>query len=212
MRVIIANRRYSKSMGVAGLILLKRVVLLLALFLSSPMMVSASAGVDQTVATGNDYILGPGDVLDISAWQNPSLAKLVTILPDGKISFPLIGEVMAGGKNLAQLKGELEEKITRYIPDPTLSVIVQQVNSMMVYVIGKVNHPGRHMLNADVNVLQVLAMAGGLNPFAKKGDIKIFRAQGGDTVIFPFDYDDVTDGKKLDTNITLKRGDVIVVP
>jgi len=137
---------------------------------------------------------------------------LVTVLPDGKISFPLIGEVMAGGKTVAQLKGELEEKIIRYVPDPTLSVIVHQVNSMMVYVIGKVNQPGRHLLNANINVLQVLAMAGGFNPFANRGKVKIFRQQGGDTVIFPFDYDEVADGKKLDTNITLKRGDVIVVP
>jgi len=192
--------------------LLKLVVLVLfALVLCAP-LVSADAGADQPGAVGADYILGPGDILDISAWQNPALAKLVTVLPDGKISFPLIGEVMAGGKTVAQLKGELEEKIIRYVPDPTLSVIVHQVNSMMVYVIGKVNQPGRHLLNANINVLQVLAMAGGFNPFANRGKVKIFRQQGGDTVIFPFDYDEVADGKKLDTNITLKRGDVIVVP
>ena len=192
--------------------MLKLVVLVLfALVLCAP-LVSADAGADQPGAVGADYILGPGDILDISAWQNPALAKLVTVLPDGKISFPLIGEVMAGGKTVAQLKGELEEKIIRYVPDPTLSVIVHQVNSMMVYVIGKVNQPGRHLLNANINVLQVLAMAGGFNPFANRGKVKIFRQQGGDTVIFPFDYDEVADGKKLDTNITLKRGDVIVVP
>jgi len=192
--------------------LLKLVVLVLfALVLCAP-LVSADAGADQPGAVGADYILGPGDILDISAWQNPALAKLVTVLPDGKISFPLIGEVMAGGKTVAQLKGELEEKIIRYVPDPTLSVIVHQVNSMMVYVIGKVNQPGRHLLNANINVLQVLAMAGGFNPFANRGKVKIFRQQGGDTVIFPFDYDEVADGKNLDTNITLKRGDVIVVP
>jgi len=196
----------------AGGTLLKLVVLVLfALVLCAP-LVSADAGADQPGAVGADYILGPGDILDISAWQNPALAKLVTVLPDGKISFPLIGEVMAGGKTVAQLKGELEEKIIRYVPDPTLSVIVHQVNSMMVYVIGKVNQPGRHLLNANINVLQVLAMAGGFNPFANRGKVKIFRQQGGDTVIFPFDYDEVADGKKLDTNITLKRGDVIVVP
>lgn len=188
------------------------VLVLLALMLCLPMVLSASAAEDQAGAVGADYILGPGDILDISAWQNQALAKLVTILPDGKISFPLIGEVMAGGKTVAQLKGELEEKITRYVPDPTLSVIVHQVNSMMVYVIGKVNQPGRHILNRNVNVLQVLAMAGGFNPFANRGKVKIFRQQGSDTVIFPFDYDEVADGKNMESNITLKRGDVVVIP
>ncbi|PIY20195.1 MAG: sugar transporter [Deltaproteobacteria bacterium CG_4_10_14_3_um_filter_60_8] len=211
MRVIIASGGSSNPRGAGGTLLKLVVLVLFALVLCAP-LVSADAGADQPGAVGADYILGPGDILDISAWQNPALAKLVTVLPDGKISFPLIGEVMAGGKTVAQLKGELEEKIIRYVPDPTLSVIVHQVNSMMVYVIGKVNQPGRHLLNANINVLQVLAMAGGFNPFANRGKVKIFRQQGGDTVIFPFDYDEVADGKKLDTNITLKRGDVIVVP
>ncbi|PIP44378.1 MAG: sugar transporter [Deltaproteobacteria bacterium CG23_combo_of_CG06-09_8_20_14_all_60_8] len=211
MRVIIASGGSSNLRGAGGTLLKLVVLVLFALVLCAP-LVSADAGADQPGAVGADYILGPGDILDISAWQNPALAKLVTVLPDGKISFPLIGEVMAGGKTVAQLKGELEEKIIRYVPDPTLSVIVHQVNSMMVYVIGKVNQPGRHLLNANINVLQVLAMAGGFNPFANRGKVKIFRQQGGDTVIFPFDYDEVADGKKLDTNITLKRGDVIVVP
>ena len=211
MRVIIASGGSSNLRGAGGTLLKLVVLVLFALVLCAP-LVSADAGADQPGAVGADYILGPGDILDISAWQNSALAKLVTVLPDGKISFPLIGEVMAGGKTVAQLKGELEEKIIRYVPDPTLSVIVHQVNSMMVYVIGKVNQPGRHLLNANINVLQVLAMAGGFNPFANRGKVKIFRQQGGDTVIFPFDYDEVADGKKLDTNITLKRGDVIVVP
>ncbi|OIP48286.1 MAG: sugar transporter [Desulfobacterales bacterium CG2_30_60_27] len=211
MRVIIASGGSSNLRGAGGTLLKLVVLVLFALVLCAP-LVSADAGADQPGAVGADYILGPGDILDISAWQNPALAKLVTVLPDGKISFPLIGEVMAGGKTVAQLKGELEEKIIRYVPDPTLSVIVHQVNSMMVYVIGKVNQPGRHLLNANINVLQVLAMAGGFNPFANRGKVKIFRQQGGDTVIFPFDYDEVADGKNLDTNITLKRGDVIVVP
>jgi len=211
MRAIILSGGSSNLRGAGGTLLKLVVLVLFALVLCAP-LVSADAGADQPGAVGADYILGPGDILDISAWQNPALAKLVTVLPDGKISFPLIGEVMAGGKTVAQLKGELEEKIIRYVPDPTLSVIVHQVNSMMVYVIGKVNQPGRHLLNANINVLQVLAMAGGFNPFANRGKVKIFRQQGGDTVIFPFDYDEVADGKKLDTNITLKRGDVIVVP
>ena len=159
-----------------------------------------------------DYIIGPGDVLDISVWKDEALSKLVTVLPDGRISFPLIGEVKAGGKTVAQLSRELKEKLVRYVPDLDLSVVVHQVNSMLIYVVGKVNNPGRFVLNANIDVLQALAMAGGFNPFAKKSKIKIFRDEGGKTRIFSFDYDDVTKGEKLEQNILLKRGDVVVVP
>jgi polysaccharide export outer membrane protein len=161
---------------------------------------------------GADYMIGPGDVLDISVWKDEALTKLVTVLPDGRISFPLIGQVTAGGKTVAQLTKELEVKLTRYVPDLDLSVIVHQVNSMMVYVVGKVNKPGRFVLNANVHVMQALAMAGGLNPFAKSGKIKIFRKTDAETKIFDFNYDDVAKGNNLELNIMLQRGDVIVVP
>ena len=160
----------------------------------------------------DDYIIGPGDVLDISVWKDEALTKLVTVLPDGKISFPLIGETTAQGKTVAALRNELNKKIDKYVPDPDLSVVVQQVNSMLIYVIGRVNHPGRLVLNANINVLQALAMAGGPNPFAKKNKIIIFRENNGKTSVFKFRYDDVSKGEKIEQNIMMKRGDVIVVP
>lgn len=159
-----------------------------------------------------DYIIGPGDVLDISVWKEAALTKLVTVMPDGKISFPLIGPVTAGGRTLADLTGELEKKLARFVPDLNLSVVVSQVNSMIVYVIGRVQNPGRFVLNANIDVLQALAMAGGLNPFAEQGNIKIFRETKDGKKIFEFDYNDVSSGKKMEQNIKLKRGDVIVVP
>ena len=159
-----------------------------------------------------DYIIGPGDVLDISVWKVEELTKMVTVLPDGKIAFPLVGQLAAAGKTVDRLSKELEEKLARFVPDVNLSVLVHQVNSMMVYVIGRVNNPGRFVLNSDVNVLQALALAGGLNPFAEGGKIKIFRQAGKATEIIGYDYSDVTKGKDLGQNIMLKRGDVIVVP
>ena len=159
-----------------------------------------------------DYIIGAGDVLDISVWKDEALTKLVTVLPDGKISFPLIGEVAAAGKTVAVLHKELEIKLNRFVPDVSLSMMVSQVNSMLIYVIGRVNSPGRFVLNTQVNVLQALAMAGGLNPFAKRGKIKIFREEGPETQTFSFDYDEVAKGEALEQNIRLQRGDVIVVP
>ena len=159
-----------------------------------------------------DYVIGPGDILEISVWKDPELIKVVTVLPDGKVSFPLIGEIAAGGKTVARLHEELKAKLDRFVPDVNLHLGVQQVNSMLIYVIGRVNGPGRLILNANVNVLQALTIAGGLNPFAKKGKITIFRQTGAETQILNFNYDDVTDGKNLEQNIILQRGDVIVVP
>jgi polysaccharide export outer membrane protein len=169
----------------------------------------AIAGVDAT------YLIGPGDVLSISVWKDEALTKDVVVLPDGVISFPLIGLLKAGGKTVPQLKAEIEAKISQYVSDPVLNVEVKQVNSMLVFVIGRLNMSsvsGRLILNANANVLQALAMAGGLNTFAKRNSIKIFREEGGKTLIFPFRYDDVVEGKRLEQNIELKRYDVIVVP
>ena len=160
----------------------------------------------------DEYIIGPGDILDISVWKDEALSKLVTVLPDGRISFPLIGQVAAGGKTVTQLRENLERKLSRFVPDLSLSVIVHQVNSMMVYVIGRVNRPDRFILNTNTNVLQALSMAGGLNPFAKRSKIKILRSENGMTKTIPFNYNEVTKGEKLEQNIMLIRGDVVVVP
>jgi len=172
----------------------------------------AAAKAAEPSSPADDYIIGSGDVLEIAVWKDEALTKSTAVRPDGKISFPLIGEIVAEGKTISQLKKEMEGQLSRYVPDVDLHVNVQQVNSMIVYVIGKVNTPGRQVVNSQVDVLQVLASAGGLNPFAKRGDIKILRKEGSKTRMIKFDYDDVTAGKRLEQNIQLKRGDIVVVP
>ena len=159
-----------------------------------------------------DYVIGSGDQLGISVWRDENLTRTVVVLPDGKISFPLVGELVAGGKTVAQLKQELEGKLTRFVSDVGLTVEVKQSNSMIVYIIGRVNAPGRQSMVASTNVLQALAMAGGLNPFARKSEVKGFRQQGAKTSVFSFDYTDVSEGRHLETNIELQRGDVVIVP
>lgn len=179
---------------------------------SSKAAPSEKAPSSPAVAVDSTYQIGIGDVLSISVWKDEALTKDVVVLPDGDISFPLLGLLKAAGKTVGQFKAELEEKISQYAPDPVLSLEVKQVNSMIVYVIGRVNKPDRFLLNRNVSVLQALSMAGGLNPFAKRNSIKVFRNQGGTTKTFPFQYDDVVEGKHLEQNIELERGDVIVVP
>jgi len=159
-----------------------------------------------------DFVIGAGDVLHVSVWKDESLTRQVVVLPDGKIAFPLVGQLPAAGRTVAEITKDMEQKLERFVPGVTLSVVVQQVNSLMIYVIGRVNNPGRFVLNSDVNVLQALAMAGGLDPFAKRGDIKIFREAGGGAKILTFDYDKVSGGEEIRQNIKLRRGDVIVVP
>lgn len=158
-----------------------------------------------------DYVVGPGDQLGISVWRDEHLTRTVTVLPDGKISFPLVGEVVASGKTVLQLKDELERKLSRYVSSAGVTVEVKQSNTI-VYIIGRVNAPGRQVIAAPTNVLQALAMAGGLNPFADRSGVMVFRQQEGKTSVFAFDYDDVSRGRQLETNIELKRGDVVIVP
>ncbi len=186
------------------------VLLICVLMTTSPLWAAEQA--EAMKSPIGDYTIGPGDVLNISVWNNEALTRAVTVLPDGKIHFPLIGEIVAGGKTLTALEKELKNKINPFVPDPELSVMVGQVNSMLIYVIGKVNQPRHFLLNTNVNVLQALAMAGGLNAFAKRNKIKIFRETNGKTRIFPFEYDRVTEGENLEQNIRLDRGDVVVVP
>jgi polysaccharide biosynthesis/export protein len=174
---------------------------------SAPQSTTAPA-----VSIDSTYQIGIGDVLGISIWKDDALTKDVVVLPDGVISFPLLGLLKAAGKTVGQFKAELEERISQYVPDPVLNMEVRQVNSMIIYVIGRVNSPNRFILNTNVSVLQALAMAGGLNPFAKRNSIKIVRNEDGVTKTFPFQYDEVVEGKHLEQNIELKRGDVIVAP
>jgi polysaccharide biosynthesis/export protein len=189
------------------------ICVLCVLFISASIAWAEDNSSVDVKVSAKDYIVGPGDQLDISVWKDEAMTKVVTVLPDGKIYFPLIGEVSAGGKTVAQLKKEMEKRISHYVPDVILNVDVRQVASMLVYVIGHVNAPGRFVLNANINVMQALSMAGGLNPFAVKSKIRIFRVEGeDDTKVLKFDYDDVSEGKHLEQNIILRRGDVIVVP
>ena len=185
---------------------------LIMIVLTVPAWAQEALPTDAEPIASPAYRIGPGDILDISVWKDEALTKLMPVLPDGTISFPLVGKLTAGGRTLEDFQAELEERISRYVPDPVLSVSIHQVNSMMVYVIGRVNTPGRVMLNTNITALQALAMAGGPNPFAKRNAIKIFRKEPDRTLIFDFPYEDISQGEHLESNIEMQRGDVMVVP
>jgi len=158
------------------------------------------------------YLIGPEDVLEISVWKDPELTKQVIVRPDGRISFPLIGEVEAGGHTVKSLEDKLKKKISEYIPDAMLTVMVIQVNSIKIYVTGKVARPGEYRIGRAINVMQALSLAGGLSAFADANSILILKSEKGSQNKIPFNYKEVKKGKKLEQNIILETGDVIVVP
>lgn len=158
------------------------------------------------------FLLGPEDILEISVWKDETLTKQVVVRPDGKISFPLIGEIQAAGRTVEDLRKEIIEKLSEFISDPVVTVMVIGINSYKIYVIGKVNKPGAYTVGRSVNVMQALSMAGGFSPFADLEHISILREQNGKQIRIKFNYKEVAKGKHLEENILLKRGDVIVVP
>lgn len=173
---------------------------------STPIATTAAAPADLS------YRVGPEDVIEISVWREEGLKKEVLVRPDGGISFPIIGEIRAAGKTAEEIRDEVTERLKRTINDPLVSVAVLKVAGNKVYVIGRVNRPGEYVAGRYIDVLQALAMAGGLTPYAAEDDIKVLRKRNGRDEIFAFEYSDVRKGRKLEQNITLQGGDVVVVP
>ncbi len=158
------------------------------------------------------FHIGPGDLLEISVWKDESLSREVIVPPDGIISFPLIGDINVNNMTVGNLRNKVKKKISGFIPDATVTVMIKEINSLKGYVIGKVNNPGEFPISIDTTVMQILSKAGGLNPFASEGKIQIFRRVQSKTVRIPFNYKQVENGKKLEQDIILQRGDVVVVP
>jgi len=169
------------------------------------------ASAEDLVAT-SDYKINPGDVLQIAVWREPELQRDVLVRPDGKFSFPLAGDIKASGKSVDQIRTRLSSKLERYIPDLVVSVAVLAINGNKVYVIGQVGRSGEISANPQIDVLQALSIAGGPNQFAQVNDISILRRTGTGQVSIPFRYADIEKGKRLEQNIILQAGDVILVP
>ena len=161
----------------------------------------------------DSYKLRPGDIVAVSVWQEPGLEQLVLVRPDGGISFPLAGDLQAAGLTVGGLSLTLKEKLKKYISDPVVTVTLQEIPGNRVYILGRVNKPGDFpLVTRDITVMQALAMAGGLTPFADEKKIKVLRTVDGTQRPIAFDYNKVRRGLSLEQNIVLQAGDVIVVP
>ena len=162
-----------------------------------------------------NYVIGPDDVLSVVFWRDKDLTSDVVVRPDGKISLPLLNDIQAGGLTPAQLRDAVNTEARRFVEEPTVTVIVKQIKSRKLFITGQVEKPGLYALGGPTTVLQLIAMAGGLKEFADGRKILIMRtttAAAGRQVGFPFNYEQVLTGKKLDQNIELKPGDTVIVP
>jgi polysaccharide export outer membrane protein len=163
-------------------------------------------------AVAGDYKLHAGDKIQVSVWKEVDLQRLVVIRPDGKFSFALTGEVQAAGRTPDEIRVDIENRLKKYIPEPVVTVTVEETAGNRIFVIGQVNKPGVFIMNPQVNVLQALSLAAGATPFAKLDNIIVIRGTGNSQTSLPFRYGQVTEGKALGQNILLESGDVVVVP
>lgn len=156
----------------------------------------------------SEYKIRQGDVLDVSVWGDDTLVKIIRVLPDGNISFPLAGQVPVAGFSSSEIAARITEKLKTYLPDPEVTVIVQSTDGNKVYILGKVNTPGTIPLLGPMTVLQALSISGGFDRFADLDEIKILRGRK----ILEIHYSDLIRGKNLKSNYTLQADDTILVP
>ena len=177
--------------------------------------VVASLGLFQ-IAAADSYKLNPGDQVEISVWNEDNLQKTITVLPDGMISFPLVGHLQAAGKSAAEIETTIAAKLDTYIADPEVNVTVTSTRGNVIFVVGKVLKPGPIVMIQSTTVMQALAMAGGLNEFASANSIKIIRRsgleEGSKETLLKIRYSDLEKGNDLASNHILNYGDVSVVP
>ena len=159
-----------------------------------------------------DYVIGPDDILSVVVWRDKEMSADVVVRPDGRVTLPLVSDVTAGGLTPEQLRDRIREEAAKYVEDPNVTVVVKQINSRKVFIMGLVGRPGAYPLSGAITVLQMLSLAGGVNEFADDKKILIMRTENGKQRAMKFNLRDVKKGKNLQQNIELKPGDTIVVP
>jgi polysaccharide biosynthesis/export protein len=179
---------------------------------SSAAMAAREEGTAATAALPTGYVIGASDVLSVVFWRDKDMSADVTVRPDGNISLPLLNDVAAAGYTPDQLRTKLVEAASKYIEDPNATVVVKEIHSRNVYVTGNVAKPATYALMGDMTVLQLIALAGGLQEYADAKNIVVIRNENGRPMYHKFNYKDVVKQKHVEQNIVLKPGDTVVVP
>ncbi|MDF0643610.1 MAG: polysaccharide biosynthesis/export family protein [Nitrospira sp.] len=175
---------------------------------------TAGAAEKSLLIVTSDYIIGPEDILEITVWKNADLSKQVQVRPDGRISLPLLGDISAVAKTPTQLTEEISTGLRAYMENPTISIMIKDVQSYNIYVLGEVNKPGKYPLKSKTTLLQGITVAGGFTPMAARNKIVVFRftKDGEGQTKLKASYDDIVVRDGSSQNIELKPGDQIVVP
>ena len=165
------------------------------------------------VATADpSYLIGADDVLSVVVWKEPEISRILPVRPDGKISLPLLSDLVAAGMTPTQLASAITSELRTILVNPQVTVIVTQTNSRRIYVLGEVTRAGTYPLVSDMTVLQALSTAGGFTAFANLNKIYVMRTENNQQEILRFRYKEVTSGIKPEQNIRLMPGDTVVVP
>lgn len=180
---------------------------ILTIFLAS----CAGKALQQAALETHDYVIAPGDILEIQVWKEPDLTRLARVRIDGKISIPLVDDIQAAGLTPLALKQAIEERLQGFVEVPKVTIIVSE-SSHRIYITGKVGSPGQFPLNKNLTALEAITLAGGPTQWADSNDILIMRQVGGETKRIPFQYKKVISGKQLEQNIYLQPNDIIIVP
>lgn len=179
---------------------------------------SSASGTETTnykveqLSRANEYIIGLGDVLEVMVWREPDLTRIQTVRLDGRITIPMVGEVVASGKSPRELAAHLENKLRQLISEPSVSVMLAESKSRRYYIIGQINTPGEFSISYPITILQAIARAGGFLEWAKTSTISIVRRGSSREDIIRFDYDAFAKGQNLGQNILIAAGDTIIVP
>ena len=175
-----------------------------------------SANASPTIPAGvplpAGYVVGPEDVLSVVFWRDKEMSADVVVRPDGKISLPLLNDVQAAGLTPDQLRAQLADAAGKFVAEPNATVVVKEIHSRKVFITGNVAKAGTYPLSGEMNVLQLIALAGGLAEYADAKNIVVMRKEGDGTHAFKFNYKDVIKQKNVQQNIQLMPGDVVVVP
>ena len=173
---------------------------------------AGEATASSATEAGSDYRVGTGDVIQVSVWKEPEASTTVVVRPDGKISIPLVNDLVVNGKTPLEIQEIVSERLTPFINAPNITITVREIHSKKVYVLGEVNRNGSFPVVQPTTVLQILTEAGGLRPYAKEKSIYILRTENGKQQRLPFNYKEVVSGRKMEQNIFVQPGDTIVVP
>jgi polysaccharide export outer membrane protein len=165
----------------------------------------------EAVVPAGPYRLGPEDVIEIVVWNDPTLSRRVPIRPDGMISLPLVDDVEAANRTPMELRDQLIDKLRRFMPEPNVSVIVQEIHSPKVSVVGEVVKPGRFVLKGPTTVLEAIALAEGFTVFASGSRVLLMRPKGGHVDVFQIDRSELTEDGATE-NVWLAPGDIVMVP